>query len=1096
MLNRLAVLVFIFFVFGCIAPPKKNTLFEKLEPIHTGINFVNSVTYSEDYNMYTYRSFYNGGGVGVGDFNNDGLQDVYLTGNMVSNKLFVNLGDFKFKDITEFAGVSCGNSWSTGVSIVDINADGYLDIYVCKSGRPGGENRNNQLFVNNGNLTFTERSKEYGLDIQGLSTHAAFFDYDHDGDLDCYLLTNSFRSIGGFDLRKDQRLIPDPDSGGNKLYKNINGKFVDVSASAGIYRSQIGFGLGVIIGDFNSDGWEDIYVSNDFFEKDYLYFNNQNGTFTEDLESSMPEISLGSMGADFADINNDGRSDLFVSEMLPATNSRVKSKASFESWDKFESNLKNGYHKQFSRNTLQYNRGKGRFSEIGRLAGVEATDWSWGGLIVDLNNDGFKDIFVANGIYKDLLDQDYINYMADPLTIRKILKREKAVIKKMIDKMPSEPLSNFAFCNRGDLTFADSARNWGLDNPSFSNGVAYSDFDNDGDMDLIVNNVNAPSFVYKNKSDKRPNANFIKLSFRGIMGNRFCLGASATIFSSGSIFKQDINPFRGFQSSVDTRLNFGIGGLDKIDSIEIQWGTGGYSLLKEVGINQTIVIDESQSKKMPAKASKTFKGIFKDVSLSLGLNYIHKENEFSDFNNDRLLFKMISTEGPKAAVADVNGDTVEDFFIGGAVGQPGSIFVHTNQKYFEIKQEAIEKDWISEDTGSIFFDADQDGDNDLFVCSGGNEYPEVSKALSNRLYINIDGFFYRKEKALPIKEFANSSCAVPIDFDNDGDLDLFVGTRVLPSQYGLKPSSYLMENDGNGNFKDVTELVAPALIGIGMVTDATNVDLNNDNAEDLILVGEYMPITILFGTKTGFEFNSKVNHDLKYSNGWWNKVNASDIDNDGDIDLVLGNQGLNNRYNPSVEQPVSMVVNDFDGNGKIEQIICAFEGGKSYPLVLRNDLLSQIPSLKKQYLKFSDYKNQSLEDIFTVDQLKNSIKHEAYEFSSMILLNHGNLSFEKRFLPIEAQFAPVFAIEISDFNKDGTKDILLGGNFSHAKPEWGSNEASYGLLLLGRGSANFTAISMEESGIAIKGEIRDIKRLGKDKIIVAKNNGLLQIFQY
>jgi hypothetical protein len=1097
MLSRLGGFFFILVSIGCTSISTKAVLFEKLAPTQTGIDFSNSVTYTEDYNVYTYRSFYNGGGVGIGDFNNDGLQDVYLTGNMVSNKLYINQGDFKFKDITEFAGVSCGNSWSTGVSIVDINADGYLDIYVCKSGKPDGANRNNQLFINNGNLTFTDRSKDFGLDIQGLSTHAAFFDYDHDGDLDCYLLTNSIRSIGGFDLRKDQRLVPDPDGGGNKLLKNLDGKFVDVSATAGIYTSQIGFGLGVTIGDFNGDGWEDIYVSNDFFERDYLYFNNHNGTFTEDLESSMPEISLGSMGADFADIDNDGKPDLFVSEMMPASIARIRTAGSFETWDKFESNLRNGYHKQFSRNSLQYNRGNSKFSEISRLAGVEATDWSWGGLIVDLNNDGFKDIFVANGIYKDLLDQDYINYMADPATIRKILKRENVVLKKMIDKMPSVPQPNFVFSNLGNLTFADSTKSWGLLEAGFSNGAAYADLDNDGDMDLVVSNINAPCAVYKNNTEQRQNSNYVKLSIIGSSGNSFSLGTSATVYAANTLFKQEINPFRGFQSSVDTRLNFGLGYLKKIDSIEVEWATGKYSVIKEIDVNQTLVIEESKSEKKIRSIVAKQKTIFRDISYSLGLKHHHEENEFSDFNMDRLLFKMTSTEGPKLAVADINGDGLDDFFVGGAIGQPGSIFENSSDETIKLtKQKNLERDWISEDVGSVFFDADKDGDKDLFVCSGGNEYPSNSNALSNRLYLNNNGIFQKKENALPFGQFFNTSCAVPIDYDRDGDSDLFIGTRSLALLYGIKPSSYLLENDGFGNFKDVTELAARSLRGIGMVTDALKHDLNKDGWDDLVLVGEYIPITILFGSDNGFEHHVKVDAGLEFTNGWWNAIKADDIDNDGDIDLIIGNQGLNNRINPSKQYPMKMIINDFDKNGKIEHFLCAYEGGHFYPLVLRNDLLSQLPSQKKKYLKFNDYKNQQLEDIFSKGQLRNSTELLVYEFQSMILINNGNSFFERQPLPMEAQFAQVYAIEIGDFNRDGIKDVLLGGNLSRAKPEWGINEASYGLLLEGIGLGKFKPISLAQSGLAIRGEIRDIKKVGDDKVIIVKNNGAVQIFEY
>jgi enediyne biosynthesis protein E4 len=1092
-LERILVLLFILFLFrGCSRNQKHNPLFIKVEANYTGINFVNEVNYTEEYNVYTYRSFYNGGGVGIGDFNNDNL-----TGNMVGNKLYINKGNFKFQDVTDFAKVSCGNSWSTGVSTVDINADGYLDIYVCKSGKPGGENRNNQLFVNNGDLTFTEMSKEYGLAIEGLSTHAAFFDYDHDGDLDCYLLTNSFRSIGGFDLRKDQRLIPDRDGGGNKLLENRNRKFVDVSEEAGIYRSKIGFGLGVTIGDLNGDGWEDIYVSNDFFERDYLYYNNQNGTFKEGLESSMKEISLGSMGADLADINNDGKPELFVSEMLPRGNQRYKTKASFDTWDKQVSNVSNGYHKQFSRNTLQYNLGGGRFSEISRFAGVEATDWSWGALMTDLNNDGNKDVFVANGIYKDLLDQDYVNFMADPTTIRKILKKENAVIKQMIDQMPSEPLSNFAFSNNGNLTFSDSTKSWGLDESSFSSGAAYVDLDNDGDMDLVTNNVNHSCFVYKNQADKRINSNFLKIVIKGNLANSISIGTSVLLFADSKKFAQEINPFRGFQSSVDSRLNFGIGKIKKVDSIQIYWGDNVLSTLYNIKSNQTLYIEEEKCKKVIQPKPNESDVTFTDIELEKKSSFIHQEDDFSDFNNDRLLFKMISSEGPKLSIADVTGDGQVDIFVGGAIAQPGTILFQTDQGLKQSKQSSLEKDWISEDVGVSFFDADQDGDNDLYVCSGGNEYPSNSSALADRLYFNDGkGGFERSISSLPFTKFSNSSCVVPIDFDHDGDFDLFVGTRSLPFQYGLKASSFLLRNNGKGMFEDVANEAAPELIEIGMVTDAQLGDFNGDRVPDLVIVGEYMPITVLLNLNGKLVMDRKINDRFKFTSGWWNKVIAADLDGDGDIDIVAGNQGLNNRFSADETHPVTLWTGDFDNNGKIEHILCSFENDKSYPLVLRNDLVSQIPSLKKKYLRFNDYKDQTIMDVFSSKQLSTATMLSASELRSMIFLNNGNAIFEGQPLPMEAQFAPVYAIEIGDFNHDGFQDLLLGGNLSSVKPELGSNEASCGLFLQGKGNGIFKSIPYLESGMKIEGEIRDIKKFGNNKIIIAKNNGPIHILKY
>ncbi|HQQ84083.1 MAG TPA: CRTAC1 family protein, partial [Cyclobacteriaceae bacterium] len=611
----------------------------------TGVGFANNLTYSEEFNVYTYRSFYNGAGVGIGDINNDGLPDLFFCGNQVSNKLYLNLGNFKFRDITESAGLSSMGIWSTGVSLVDLNGDGWLDIYVCKSGDPKGQRRNNELFINNKDLTFTEHAAEYGINDKGLSTHAVFFDFDKDGDLDCYLLNNSFRSVGNYDLRKDQRNIRD-EVGGNRLYRNDRGHFTDVSKQAGIYGSSIGFGLGVTVSDLNTDGWDDIYVSNDFFEKDYLYINNQDGTFKETLENSIQEISMGSMGADIADINNDGFPEIFVTEMLPETEARIKTKAQFENWQKYQLNQQAGYFKQFPRNVLQLNNGDGTFSEIGRLAGVHATDWSWGALITDLNNDGYKDLFVANGIFKDLLDQDYINFMADPEAVRKILQREGRVIKQLVDSIPSEPLSNYAFENNGNLTFTNQALSWGLGQPGFSSGSAYGDLDNDGDLDLVVNNVNMPSFIYRNLSDTLLVKNkYLKVTLKGKGMNTGALGTQVTIKHRGHQFYQELAPMRGFQSTVDSRLNFGLGEIDVVDSLVVRWPDQTVSILLNVPTNQTLTLNQADGIQPGREMPRVQHAIFAESTIESGLDYRHRENDFVDFDRDRLIYHMMSSEG-------------------------------------------------------------------------------------------------------------------------------------------------------------------------------------------------------------------------------------------------------------------------------------------------------------------------------------------------------------------------------------------------------------------------------------------------------------------
>ncbi len=1076
---------------GPATPP----LFQLMSSDSTGITFANNLSYSEEFNVYTYRSFYNGAGVGIGDINNDGLPDIFFCGNQVSNRLYLNLGNFKFKDITESAGLSSLGIWSTGVSLVDLNGDGWLDIYVCKSGDPNGQRRNNELFINNKNLTFTERAAEFGINDKGLSTHAVFFDFDKDGDLDCYLLNNSFRSVGNYDLRKDQRNIRD-DLGGNRLYRNDQGHFKDVSAKAGIYGSSIGFGLGVTVGDINKDGWEDIYVSNDFFEKDYLYINNHDGTFTESLETSIQELSMGSMGADVADINNDGFPEIFVTEMLPEIEGRIKTKAQFENWQKYQINFNAGYFRQFPRNVLQLNNGDGTFSEIGRFAGVHATDWSWGALITDLNNDGFKDLFVANGIYKDLLDQDYINFMADPEAVRKILQREGRVIKQLVDSIPSEPLSNYAFENQGNLTFINKASDWGMSTPGFSSGSSYGDLDNDGDLDLVVNNVNGTAFVYRNQTDTlRSDNHYLKFSLKGYGMNTSAFGAQVTIRHQGKSYYQELAPMRGFQSTVDSRLNFGLGTITEVDSVLVKWPDLKVTTLRNVLTNQTIVLDQTDGKLKDKVAEIHSKTIIVESTSGSGLDYRHKENDFVDFDRDRLIYHMMSTEGPRMSIGDVNGDGLEDLYIGGARDQSGALYVQiAGGRWNLVPQPAFEADKISEDTGSTFFDADGDGDLDLYVCSGGNEFLSISTALIDRLYINDGkGKFSKSPQILPTSVFENTSTVVAEDVDGDGDKDLFVGVRMDPSRYGVPVNGYLLINDGKGNFTNKTEELAPGLTGIGMITDSQWADVDGDGDGDLVLVGDWMAVTIFYN-EGGKLAKGREDSGLSNSQGWWNRLVAGDLDGDGDIDFVAGNHGLNSRFKASESKPVSLVVNDFDQNGTWEQIISTYNGDKSYPMALRHDLLQQMPILKKKYLKYASYRDQTIQDIFTEAQMKGSIEQRCNTLSTSVIINEGGGRFTVKPLPIEAQLSPVYGILIRDLNKDGKIDLLLGGNLYRAKPEVGRYDASYGALLLGDGKTGFKAIPNRISGLSLDGEVRDIVVLPSSGLmVVSRNNDMVQL---
>ncbi len=1074
------------------------SVFTQLSPGRTGIRFENKLEFDKDFNIYTYRNFYNGGGVAMGDINNDGLLDVYLTSNMGDNQLFLNKGNFEFENITAIAGVAGKQGWSTGVSMADVNGDGLLDIYVCNSGDVKGDNKKNELFINNGDLTFTEKAEAYGLADQGFSTHAVFFDYDKDGDLDMYLLNNSYRAIGSFDLRKNEREKRDPE-GGDKLFRNDSGRFTDVSEQAGIYGSIIGFGLGVTVGDVNRDGWLDIYVSNDFFERDYLYINNGDGAFSEQLEQQMGSISAASMGADMADINNDGQPDIFVTEMLPEPNERLKTATTFDSWNRYQLSLQSGYYHQFTRNMLQLNNGDNTFSEIGRLAGVEATDWSWGALIFDMDNDGLKDIFVANGIYQDLTNQDYLMFIADEETKRTIITKKGVDYKKLIAAIPSNPVPNYAFHNQGGLQFVNKSKAWGLDQPGFSNGSAYGDLDNDGDLDLVVNNVNMPLFVYRNETNVlMPENRFLKVELEGEQGNRWAVGSKLTAYYQDKSWYLEQMPMRGFQSSVDPRPNFGLGDVAQLDSLVVEWYDGKKTVIAGPKTNQTLRLKHADAKQATGKAiEKAATSLLTPLANNAGIDFRHQENLFVDFDRDRLIYHMLSTDGPKIATGDINGDGLDDFFIGGAKDQAGKLYLQLPGGKFKSTNEAVfEKDKLSEDTDALFFDADGDRDLDLFVCSGGNEFSAGSSGLLDRLYFNDGrGNFTRSPQYLPTG-FEASSCVQAADYDNDGDLDLLVGVRLRPFLYGVPANAYLMQNDGKGNFIDVTANVAPALREAGMITDALWSDFDGDKDPDILLSGEWMPLRLLVNEKG--RYSPASNTGLDAASGWWNCIKAADLDNDGDLDIVAGNHGLNSRFRASKQKPVVMYVNDFDQNGTAEQIICMYNGDKSYPMVLRHDLVSQMPGLKKKYLKFESYKDQTITDIFTPEQLKGALKPEVNELRSTVFINDGKGAFSMNVLPIEAQMAPMYGLLIDDMDNDGIPDILMGGNFYNAKPEAGRYDAGFGVLLKGDGKAGFSTVPAAKSGFKVFGQIRDIAEIKTGPttrlILVTRNDDRPAVF--
>ena len=1091
-------------VMGCSSEKNEPIpLFKEIKANESGISFENKLSFDAEFNIYTYRNYYNGGGVGLGDVNNDGLIDIYMTANMLPNKLFLNKGNFKFEDITATAKVAGTKAWSTGVSLADVNGDGLLDIYVCNSGDIKGDNKQNELFINQGNNAkgipeFKEEAEKYGLADKGFSTHAAFFDYDKDGDLDMYLLNNSYQAIGSFNLRKNERPNRDP-VGGDKLFRNDDNHFTDVSEEAGIYGSIIGFGLGVTVGDINKDGWLDIYVSNDFFERDYLYHNNGDGTFTEQLESNMRSISAASMGADMADINNDAFPDIFVTDMLPRDDARLKTVTTYDNWDRYQLNIQNGYWHQFTRNMLQLNNGDNTFSEIGRLTDVAATDWSWGALIFDFQNDGRKDIFVANGIYQDLTDQDFLKFVTEENTVQQIMSNKGDAYKKLVELIPSNPIPNHAFVNQGNLSFKDNATELGLGQPGFSNGSAYGDLDNDGDLDLVVNNVNAPFSLFQNQSRQiNPENNYLKFQLTGIKGNTNAIGTKITAFVGGEKLYLEHIPIRGFQSTVDPRPNIGLGKIKMVDSIFIEWPNDELTVLRDVKVNQTVRLMQENAalKKEIPNVSK--QKVFAEFNTPSILNYRHIENPFVDFDRDRLVFHMLSSEGPCICKGDLNGDNREDLYIGGSSGTPGSLFFQqANGQFLSVQKPLFDTDKDSEDTDCAIFDANGDGKNDLYVASGSNEVSNSSSSLADRLYFNSSGGkLVKSDQILPANQFESTSTVKPADYDLDGDIDLFVGVRSTPFYYGLPASGFVLQNDGKGNYTDVTSKIIPSLKNIGMITDAVWIDYDNDKDVDLLVVGEYMPLRIFQNNGGKFTDVSK-NAGFENTNGWWNTVESADVNNDGYPDLVVGNHGLNSRFRASMKQPIELYIHDFDQNGTIEQILCQYNGDKSYPFILRHDLVLQMPVLKKKYLKYNSYKNQQITDIFDKPLLASALKLQANTLETVVYLNTGKGSFTKIPLPVEAQFSPVYAISINDFDGDNQLDILLGGNLYQSKPEVGRYDASYGLYLKGNGKGDFKPILAKDSGFKLKGQARGFSMVSvnnKPVLIVANNNEQAQTF--
>lgn len=1059
-------------------------LFHKLSAESTGIHFVNPLSFDPQFNIQIYRNFYNGGGVAIGDVTGNGFPDIYLTGNMVENRLYENMGDFNFVDITKSAGVAGRGKWTTGASMVDINGNGLLDIYVTNSGEL--DNRRNELFINNGDGTFTESAEEYGLDDTGYSIHATFFDYDNDGLLDVYLINNSNDLIGSFDL--DNNLRNERDKlGGDKLYKNMGGTFIDVTEEAGLHSSVIGFALSATASDINRNGLIDLFVANDFFERDYLYINQGDGTFKEVISDDvMRTISSSSMGSDIADINNNGWPDIYVSDMLPEEDEKIKISSTFEDLATYKRNVLFGYGHQVQRNVLQLNQGGELFLEAGRKANVHATDWSWAVLMADFDHNGFNDIFVSNGLLHDLTNRDYLDEISDPRLIRQIVTGEEVDFKQLIDKMSPNPIPNYIFNNEGNFQFTNRSKEWGLDTPGFSSSAAWADLNNDGSLDLVVNNVDELTWIYKNQASiTYPDRSWLKVELEGNAPNTQAIGAQLQVWSDDKYWFREHFLQRGYQSSVEPGFHVGLGEIQKIDSLIVRWPDGKTSSMNDIEVPAKVSLSQKDAKNIPPPPAPypILSGDLSTPSESLHLTEINLEGitewshlrfDYNDFNRESLLTRMLSTEGPALCVGDINGNGLDDIYTGGARGQPGILWMQDSNGEFQRHQQVLfENDKNSEDIDCEFFDATGNSVDDLYVVSGGNSFSTGSSSLQDRLYLNNgDGNFKKSSQTLPASRYESGSVVRSNDFTGDGNIDLFVGTRLELFAVGLPVNGYLLAGDGQGNFQDVTEKWAPELLRIGMITDAIWADLTGNNKNELVVIGEWMPIRVF--TNQGDHFEEITdNLGLSNTNGWWNGIAVGDLDGNGRTDMVLGNHGLNSIFKASVDEPVKMWVGDFARNGRFEHILTRPIDGENYPVALHHDLLDNIPNLRQKYPTYASYANESVDQIFTTEQLDNSLELQAKILSSVVLWNKID-GFVIEELPLRAQLSPMFGVHIKDIDNDGRPEVIMGGNLFDVNPQSGPYDASRGVLMT-VSDGKLKSHPPQFSGLNVPGEIRNIK---------------------
>ncbi len=1088
---------------GCQSKPTIPALFEVVYQKITGLDFVNELTPTKEFNIFKYLYYYNGAGIGAGDFNNDGKIDLFFAANQGQDRLYLNEGKLNFKDVTTEAKIPLDSSWSTGVSVVDINNDGLLDIYICRVGKYENLDSRNQLLIcqgidENGVPFYKDMAKEYGLDFKGFCTQAVFFDYDMDGDLDMYLMNHSIHQNGTFGIREKLLATKSSISGDRLFRNNDDNTFTEVTDISGIHSSVLGYGLGITVSDIDLDGYPDIYVGNDFHENDYLYINQRNGTFKDELTQKIMHTSQFSMGVDIADLNNDGYSEIITMDMLPSNREILKRSLGEDEYDLFYNKITYGYNFQYSRNNLQYNRRNGLFSEVGLHAGIEATDWSWAPLFMDFDNDGLKDLFISNGISKRLNDIDYINYVTDGALQKKMNTNQMNENDlDLINKFPQTKIPNRFFKNKGELSFEDVGNQVSGNSDSYSNGAVYADLDNDGDLDIVVNNVDAPATVYKNTTNDIKQRDFLSIQLHGPPTNINALGAKVIVFVDKQIRTYENYPVRGFMSSMQVPMHIGLHAAT-VDSILLIWPDNTFQHISHQKNESKITVNHKEGLpkfdyRIITEHSVSTLRKMKDITSQTGIIYVHEENAFQEFNRELLLPHMLSTEGPALVVADMNGDGLDDVFIGASKWKKPAVFLQqASGKFIKSTQPDLEKDSTYEDVGACIIDVNNDGFPDLIVASGGNEYYGKDVNLTPRIYFNDGkGNFLKNPQAFD-SLFINASCVVPYDFNNDGFVDLFIGGRSVPWNYGEIPRSYLLQNDGKGNFKDVTNSRAKDLSNIGLVTSALWYDIDKDGDQDLIITMEWGGIISFMNTKGNF--SKKMLTDKK---GWWNFVLPVDVNNDGHIDFIAGNLGLNSRLKASEKEPVRLYFNDFDDNGKKEQLLTYYLDGKEIQFANKGELERQIPIIKKRFLYASDFAKATLEEIFTKEKLKSADTLTANYFPNALLLNDGKMNFSVQSLPWQAQLTSYKTAVLINANGDDLPDILLGGNYYDNNIQMGRYDADFGTILVNRGKSKFNAESI--NGLQIKGQVRHIQKIkiaGKEAFILAKNNDSLQEIQF